>query len=140
LELGVILGDVMDQVARRLDSISGLHSHAWPVLSVTSPAAVVLYPSTYTFDETYGRGMDRFPLPVAVMVGRTTERTTRDILSGFLSGSGPSSIKEVIESGTYDAFDSVRVTGAEIDVMTMGGVDYWGAVFELDIVGPGSRP
>lgn len=134
----MILNDVMDQLAGQLESIEGLRVHAFPATSVVSPAAVVLYPRAYTFDETYGRGADRLTLPLAVLVGRVTERTTRDILSAYLDGSGPSSIKRVVESGLYTAFDDVRVTGVEIDVMTMAGTDYWGAVFELDIMGSGS--
>lgn len=135
---GVNLGDCMDQVANRLSTIAGLRVHAWPVTSVTPPTAVVLFPQNYTYDVTYGRGVDRMTLQVAVMVGRATERTTRDLLAKYLDGSGPSSVKAVLDSGTYGAFDSVRVTGVDVDIMTMNSVDFWGAVFDLDLIGPGS--
>lgn len=129
---------VMDELADRLRGIDGLRVAAWPATSVTPPAAVVLLPRTYRYDETYGRGTDRLTIPVAVLVGRVDERAARDILAAYLDGAGASSVKAVVEAGTPSSFDTVRVTGVDIDVMTMGSVDYWGAVFELDILGPGS--
>jgi hypothetical protein len=129
---------VMDEVGAALAGIDGLRVHAWPVATVVPPAAVVLFPRQYAYDLTYGRGSDRLTLPVAVMVGRITERTAKTSMAGFLDGSGDSSVKRAVEHGLYQSLDSVRVTGVDVDVMTMGGVDYWGAVFELDIAGPGS--
>lgn len=135
----MILSDVMDEVARRLRGLEGVRAYEWPTNSVQSPAAVVLYPQRYDYDETYGRGTDRMTLPVAVLVGRTTERSTRDILSALISGEGPKSLKAVLDGGGYDSCDTVRVMNVEIDVMTMSGVDYWGAVCNLDVLGPGSN-
>jgi len=117
------LGEVMDAISTRLDSINGLRCFAYPVPTVTPPAAVVSYPDTVTFDETYARGMDRMSLPVVVVVGRPTDRSTRDLLAAYCNGSGASSIKAVVESGTYSAFDVVRVEGIDFDVVTIGGVD-----------------
>lgn len=132
------LESAMDEIAESLNSISGLRAVAWPVTNVVPPSAVVLFPSIYTYDETYQRGMDRMSIPVMVMVGRTTERTSRSQLARYLNGSGSDSIKAVVESGEYTAFDSVRVAKVDIDVYTMNGTDYWGAVFELDVLGSGS--
>jgi hypothetical protein len=134
----MILTDVMDAVATRLDTIAGLRVFEWPQGSVTPPAAVVSYPETYTYDETYGRGMDRMTLPVIVVVGRPTDRSTRDRLGGYVNGTGAASVKSVLQSGTYTAFHTVRVVGVEFDVVTIGGTDYMGALFSLDIAGSGA--
>lgn len=132
------LADVMDEVAARLGTIAGLRVHAHPPGSVTPPAAVVSYPDTYTFDETYGRGMDRMTLPVVVVVGKASDRAARDQLGVYVDGSGAASVKQVLESGTYTAFHTVRVVGAEFDVVTIAAVDYLAATFDLDIAGSGS--
>ena len=134
------IGDVMDQVAAQLASIPQLSGRvfAYPPGSVVPPAAVVSYPDQLIFDETYGRGMDRLTLPVMVMVGRPTERSTRDHLEVFCEGSGPSSVKATVEQGAYSAFHTVRVEGIEFDVVTMGGNDYMTALFTLDIAGSGT--
>lgn len=130
--------DVMDQIATRLDTITGLRVYAWPPGTVAPPAVVVSFPDSYTYDETYGRGMDRLSLPVVVVVGRPTERQTRDNLARYVAGSGAASVKAVLESGTYSAFHTVRVTGVEFDVVTIGSNDYAAALFTLDIAGSGA--
>lgn len=132
------LGNVMDEISTRLDTIAGLRCFAYPPPTVVPPAAIVSYPETLTFDETYGRGMDRLSLPVVVVVGRPTDRATRDNLSLYCDGSGASSVKAVVESGTYAAFHTVRVEDIEFDVVTIAAVDYMAAIFSLDIAGSGA--
>ena len=132
------LGEVMQAVADRIDTIAGLRVYAYPPDTVNAPAAVVTYPDTYTYDATYGRGMDRLELPVVVLIGKVSDRASRDNLSRYVDGSGAASIKQVLESGTYTAFDSCRVTGAEFDVIAIGAVEYLAATLTLDIAGQGA--
>lgn len=132
------LADVMQAVADRLDTITGLRVYPYPPDLVQPPAAVVTYPEEYVYDATYGRGMDRMTLPVIVMVGRVSDRASRDAIGAYANGSGASSIKAVVEAGTYTAFDTVRVTGAEFDIVSVAGVEHLAATFTLDIAGPGS--
>lgn len=132
------VGTVMQQVADRLDTITDLRVHAHPMKKVTAPAAVVAYPSTYDYDGTYGRGMDTMTLNVVVWVGGLDDRSVRDKVSTYLAGSGSSSVKEILESGTYTAFDVLRVASADLDVYSMNATDYLVAVFELEISGQGA--
>lgn len=134
------LAAVMDALAARLGTIAGLRVHAYPPTSLTPPAAVVSYPDTYDYDETYGRGSDRMTLPVVVVVGKVSDRSARDQLGAYLNGSGDRSVKAVLESEsvTYAAFDSVTVKSAEIDVVTIGGTDYLAATLNLDVYGKGA--
>lgn len=132
------LSDVMDEVANRLGAIQGLRVFAYPAESVHPPAAVVLYPETVTFDETYGRGMDRLTLPVLVVVGTPTDRSSRDRLAQYCDGSGPASVKAAVEAGDGAAFDTVRVTGIEFPTATIAGTEYIAAMFDLDIAGQGA--
>lgn len=132
------LADVMDEIAARLDTLAGLRVSSHPPGSITPPAAIVAYPETYTFDETYVRGIDRMTLPVVLVVGKASDRAARDALAAYVDGSGASSIKALIEGGTYTTFDTVRVTGVEFDPITIGGTEYMAALFDLDIAGQGS--
>ena len=132
------LTDVMDQLATRLDTISGLRCYAFPADSVTPPAAVVGYPDTYTYDETYGRGMDRMSLPVFVLVARTPDRQARKSIGAYVDGSGTSSVKAVLESGTYTAFSTLRVESVEITQFNLNGTDFICGEFTLDIAGTGA--
>jgi hypothetical protein len=134
----VDLGDVMDQVSTRLDTITGLRCFAYPPDSITPPAAIVSYPEDLLFDATYDRGADTVLLPVIVAVGKVHDRSTRDLVAAYCDGSGASSIKAVIEAGTYTAFESVRVASVEFDVVRIGVTDYLAALFDLDIIGNGA--
>lgn len=136
----MILSDVMDDVARRLGMIEGLRAYEFPPDKVDIPAAVVSYPDDLTYDGVYQRGGDRMTLPVVAVVGRASDRAARDLLSVYVDGDGPKSFKRVLESKdlpAYTAFDSVRVMKAEFDVVTIAGVDYVAALFDLDIIGSG---
>jgi hypothetical protein len=132
------LGNVMQAIADRIDTIADLRVYAYPPDTVNPPAAVVTYPDTYTYDETYGRGMDRMNLPVVVLVGKVSDRASRDKLSRYVDGSGAASIKTVVESGTYTAFDSCRVTQVEFDLIAIGAVEYLAATLTIDIAGEGA--
>lgn len=134
------LGDVMDEIATQVRTISSLagRTHAHPVDTLTPPSAVVGWPEDYTFDATYGRGTDRMTLPLVVVVGRPSDRTLRDRLAGYCAGSGDESIKQVVEAGTYTAFDVVTVQSIDFDIVQVGGADHLAALFSLDIAGPGT--
>lgn len=136
------LAEVMDAIADRLKTITGppLRCFAYPPGTLTPPAAVVAYPDTYTFDATYGRGMDRMSLPVVLVVGKVSDRSARNQLAEYCAGEGARSVKAVLESDedSYGVFDTVRVEDIDFDVATIGGTDYISAVFTLDIAGPGS--
>jgi hypothetical protein len=134
------IGDVMDELAGRLrlaPSLTG-RTYAYPPAAVTPPAAIVSYPSAYSFDATYGRGMDRVTGTVVVVVGRPTERSSRDQLTRYVDGTGAESVKALLDGDDYTSCDSVRVASADFDVYSIGGIDYLTAVFEIDIAGQGA--
>ncbi|WP_026162597.1 hypothetical protein [Kribbella catacumbae] len=133
------LGAVMQAVADRIDTIPDLRVFAYPPGTVSPPAAIVTYPGTLTYDATYGRGMDRIPdLTVVLLVGKVSDRASRDLITKWAKGSGATSIKTVVESGTYTAFDTVRVTEATFDIISVAGVEHLAATFTLDIAGQGA--
>jgi hypothetical protein len=128
----------MDAVADRLEGLGDLRVWAYPPGSVSPPAAVVSYPEEIDFDKTYGRGADRMRLPLVLVVGKASDRAAREALGAYCDGSGPSSVKARLESGTFTDFDSLRVINIEFDVVSIGGVDYLAALFDLDIFGSGT--
>jgi hypothetical protein len=132
------LAAVMQAVADRLDTIAGLRCFAYPEAALTPPGAVVLYPERIAFDGAYQRGQDRATLPVLVVVGKVSDRSARDQIGVYCDGSGAASVKQVLESGTYTAFDVVTVTAVDFDVVTLASTDYLAANFTLDIVGKGT--
>lgn len=136
------LENVAAELTTQLDTIEGLRPYGYPPDSISVPSgggvAVLSLPTDIDFDKTYGRGMDRITWPLLVIVGKVTDRTVPERLYPYLSGSGASSIKAVLEAGSYTSLHTLRVGRAEPDVITWQGTEYVGAVFELDIAGQGS--
>jgi hypothetical protein len=133
----VNLNDVMNQLGTQLDTIAGLRVYPYPADTVAPPAAILGLPDGIEFDATYGRGSDEITIPVLVVVGRASDRAARDKLAEYCDGAGAKSIKQVIEAGTYTAFDTVRVARAEFDFVRIAGADYLAALFDLNLTGSG---
>jgi hypothetical protein len=133
------MGAVMQEVADQLDTIAGLRVFGYPPdKPPPAPSAVVTYPDALTFDGGYGRGMDRMDPSVVALVGKVDTRTTRDRIAKYCAGSGTESFKAVLEAGTYQTFDSVRVASVAFDIVAIGAIEYLAATFTLDIVGKGA--
>jgi len=134
----VNLAAVMDEIGDRLATIDGLRVYRYPPDDATAPAAIVSYPDRGEFDAAYGRGMDKLTIPIVVVVAKPSARSARDRIAAYCDGSGPASIKQVLEAGTYTTFNTIRVTEFEIHVVTVGTTDYLAAVFSAEISGKGS--
>lgn len=131
------INDVVAELAAQLDTVEGLRVHPEPPGTIAPPAAILTFPDI-TFDATYGRGMDSLILPVVLAVARLSDRASGKRIREFVSGSGPGSIKAVVEAGEYTAFDTVRVASVEFDVIPIAAVDYLAATFLLEIAGQGA--
>lgn len=132
------LDQVMDEVARVLKQITGLNVHPYPPGSLTAPAGYVSYPLSVNFDETYQRGEDQFTdLPIVLVVGAPTDKTSRDRIGPWASGAGPQSVKRAMEAHTWSTCDDLTVTSCEFDLETIAGVPYLAAHFKATVVGPG---
>jgi hypothetical protein len=137
------LGAIMDEMAARLRGAPSLagRTFAYPPGSIKAPAAIVTYPTDYKYDLTYGRGMDRITGEVVIVVGRPTERQTRDRITRYADGAGPESVKALLDgdAGDYVNCDSVTVSDALFDGVQIGGIDYLAVVFSVDIAGRGAQ-
>lgn len=128
------LKNVMTEIGTALDAIPGLEVYPRPMARVKVPCAVVSYPEEQT-KETAGPGIVRLRIPVVVMVGRPTERSTQDRITAYADGSGASSVSWIMDHYAWTTCHHVTVTGVDFDVVSMGGVDYLAAAFTLDVVG-----
>lgn len=128
------------EIQTALGAIAGLRRPPWGVEHIQPPAAVVGLPDRVSFDETYGRGKDRYPdLPIVILVGAPEARASRKTLAVYAAGSGSKSIKQVLEAYAWTTCDSVTVTSCEFDgSATYAGMPYLAAIFHLDIIGNGA--
>lgn len=132
------LDTVMTEVAAALAEITGLRVFDYPPDTVTPPAGYLFYPRSIDFDETYGRGEDRFTdLPIVLVAGKAVARAARDTVAAWSAGDGAKSVKRALEARTWTTCDDVTVTSCEFDVERVGGVAYLAVLFKATVVGPG---
>lgn len=127
------LNAVMDAIGARLVGVAGLRVYDYAADAGSPPAAIVALPETVEYDVVAGRGADRVVIPVTVLVGKVSERAARDQLARYVSGEGAESIKTAIESAG-GAGQTVRVTSARVDIVTLGAVEYLGASFDVEVL------
>lgn len=139
----MIIASVLSRVATRLATISSLtkRTTAYPPDALPGvPWAFPEWPSEVAYDQTMGRGMDRITLPVRVVVAprAAVDRAAWASLSVYADGSGTSSVKAALETeDSATEFSTLEVTGASFGTIAVGGVEYYGASFDVTIYGSG---
>ena len=131
----MIIEDVMDDIGNRLDTISGLRVHNYEADEVNVPAGLVSLPGTINYHSTYGSGFCQATIEVTILVSKVDDRVRREQIVPYADTSGARSVKAVLESGTYTAFDSLQVQNGRFLVVTIAGDDYLGYVATVDILG-----
>ena len=127
------LAAVMDAIGVRLATIAGLRVLDYPADQANPPQAIVSLPETVEYDSVMGRGADRVVIPITVLVGRVSDRAARDALAGYVSGTGPQSVKAAVDGDLGGTAMTARVTEARVSVVTIQAVDYLGATFDAEV-------
>lgn len=127
------LNAVMDGLGARLATIAGLRVYDYPADSVQVPAAVVSYPETVEYDETFARGCDQLVIPITVVVGKVSDRASRDQLGAYIAGSGARSIKLAVDGTLSGAVHAARVFHSDVSAVVIGAVEYIGATFRVEV-------
>lgn len=128
------LGSIMDEIGVALAAVTGLRVFDFPPKSAQPPFAFVNLPESVAYDLTYGRGFDRMTLQVFLAVASQVDRTSRDALVAYVSGTGPLSIKAAVEGAVSKVGATVRVTQAQFATITLASGVYAGATFDLEVV------
>lgn len=136
----MILKDVMAEAARVLTGITKINVFDYPVQKLVPPAGYVSYPLAIRYDESYGRGEDRYEdLPLVLVSSIITTPHARDNASAWSSGAGLDSVKGRMEAHRWETCDDLTVTSAEFDIERIAGVAYLACVFKATVVGPGEE-
>lgn len=135
----MLIAAVMDEMAGKLTR-GGIRVKPWEADSVVPPMAIIPMPDI-DYSETYARGADKISIEVVMMVGRLSDRASRDQHSVYADGSGDTSIVALLNSSDtnrYSTCDSVTVMRCEPTSFTIAGIDYLAGTFHIDIVGKGA--
>jgi len=140
MDISDVMTELADQLARVLPEDSR-RVFDYPPDKIEPPAIIVGWPADGAFDSNNNRGMDSVTIPVIVAVGKAYDRATKPLLGKYCDGSGPYSIKAVLErpDAIYQSFgkESLVVGWPDFDVLSIAGVDYMAAVFPVELKGKG---
>ncbi len=128
------------------DGIGKLTATGYVPDSVVAPCFFVAEVEV-NYDKAMGRRLDELLFTCRVLVGRSDDRTSQRILDNLLSGAGPSSLKEAIETargapgemalgGLADDLHLQRVQGYRW--YEHEGTTYVGAELIIKVIGDGS--
>lgn len=133
--MGLDLNATMDALGTRLKTIAGLRVHDYPPESVAVPAAVVAFPDAVEYDQTYAGGADMAVFAIHVVVGKVSDRASRDAIGAYVGRSGPSAVKTVLEADPTlgGVVKTLRAQQAVFTTMTVGGVEYLAASFDVEV-------
>lgn len=134
--MAIDLPATLEALGDRLRLIIGLRVWDYPPDKIAPPAAIVGFPSEISYDATVMRGLDRVVIPVSVLVGKVSDRASRTVLAAYLSGTGASSVKTIIEGdgGTLGGVaDTVRVSSARVEFVTVNSIDYLAGEFDVEV-------
>lgn len=95
----MLIGDYLDGVVARIDTIAGLTVTTDPALAIAPPMAVVAE-SGVSYDAAFGRGQDNIELDVTVYISRGDSLTALDESRLYMSGHGAKSIRAALETST----------------------------------------
>lgn len=131
----------MTELADELSNADGMDK-TYPYPPEDSPAMIVGWvdwPEAIDYDDTMRRGQDRATFTVTVAVPRSPDdKTAWTRLAPFADGSGTSSIKAVLEAGSYTVIGELRVSGAVFDYGLLAGGPAIAAKFNVDVTGAGA--
>jgi hypothetical protein len=132
----MIIGNIMDQVGEQLDTIPGLRVRDYDADEIQVPAGIVSLPTgDINYHGTYQDGMKRLTLTVIVLVAADGDRVRRDQITPYADTTGPKSITQILERGSYTAFDIIAVKTGRFGFYTYNKIKYLGIAFSVDISG-----
>lgn len=129
-------------LATRLDLLPNVQANRSPIDAINPPTAIV-GEVTVDYDLSFGRGVDSLEIRVRLYVSRADAEDGVVTLDGYMSGSGPSSVKATVEGDRTLAgtVDDCRVKRAEnFGVYDVAGTAYLGVEFIITATAKGATP
>jgi hypothetical protein len=144
----VILADLRKGLAAAARDAVGAHQVTCLayVPKVIDPPCLFVTPERVEYDKTMARGVDEARLFLTLLVSTVEDEDAQEFLDSFVDGSGPASIKQVIDAARGapgqaalgGACDDVHLSSCDAyQWFTVGDVQYLGARWSLRCIGSG---
>ncbi len=119
---GVDVSAVWDALGAAVTTVlaTGKACYVYPVEDLTAGDALVDYPQDpQPIAATFGRGLDRVQLDVVLIGGLPQDKSARDAIADYITGSG--SLVTAIESYSTSAWASASVTSWQVGTYVGNG-------------------
>ena len=136
------MAQIRDGLKTTISNISGLRVYdTVPDQAINFPVCLFI-PTSIEFDLAMQRGTDRYEFELTVAVQRADSRTAQDKLDAFVTGSGSSSIRQIIYNNKSLGLSDtdarvVNMSNYAADV-SLNGIDGVGANLEIQVYTKGS--
>lgn len=132
---------IRNALADALAAIPDLRVSAY-IPSTPTPPQVAVGEWRVEYDETLGRGYDRWRFTLRLFVAAASDRVGQERLDSFCASSGSSSIKAAVEAdptlgGAVSAARVVRI-GPAPTVFTAGAQEFLGTDIEIEVIASGT--
>ena len=130
------LVDIAEGLKDALLSIDGVRAFDYVPDQLPVPCGIIT-PESGDYDTTMSRGSDTYTLNVSMVVARATDRWAQTSLSGYVAGSGETSVKAAIEADPTlgGVAQTLRVTRAgSISRYQQGDVTYLVVEFTVEVI------
>jgi len=133
----MIVMAVMKDIGNRLDTINPLRVHPYEADEISVPAGLISLPTLINYQTTYGSGVNTMTLDITVLVTKVDDRIRLEQIAPYADSEGPKAIAQVLETGTYSAFDSIQVLSSRFAIVNIAGDDYLACIFSVEVIGTG---
>lgn len=128
----MIIKNCMTQIGDRLETIDPLRVHPYEADEISCPAGLVSLPGNINYKMT--KGGKSALLEVTILVTEVDSRVRLDQIAPYADSDGMRSVVQVLESGTYTAFDSINVLSSRFQIVTIAGTSYLACIFTVEII------
>lgn len=132
------LANAMIEISNRVDTIDKLNCYWFPTTRIAPPAFLLSLPENINPNATYNRGSDAMEIHGFILVSFNDPQSAVKKLAEYCDGSGDRSIIQKVQSGLYEALDSVMVTNIQFDVVTFNENEHLSAEFTFSVIGKGA--
>lgn len=135
------LSDVYDEMEARLKAaIPGLNFPPIEAQTLTPPGVMWSLPEERSYLGAYGGGLVTVPVEMTVCISKNAMRAATRMALQYTDFSGPYSIRAALDSSPakpYTTCDDVVVSSSSFAYVEVGGTEYLGCVFKIQITGSG---
>lgn len=126
---------VLAAIGAALKARAGLRFYDYEADSITPPAAVIPAPVEIDYDQAKAGGLHMALVEVFVLVPTTDARKARQMLAGYQSTTGPSSVKAALEHDVSlgGVVQTLSVLSCSVRAVPVGDHEYRAAIFTVEL-------